>query len=61
LILFLSFCIAELGEEESLPSSIVLIVVGLGGLLTSDQEEWECSGTKSAKKVVKKAVHKRKK
>ncbi|NCO12498.1 MAG: hypothetical protein COZ34_00570 [Candidatus Pacebacteria bacterium CG_4_10_14_3_um_filter_34_15] len=40
---------------------IVLIVVGLGGLLTSDQEEWECSGTKSAKKVVKKAVHKRKK
>ncbi|MBU0974866.1 hypothetical protein KKD03_04155 [Patescibacteria group bacterium] len=40
---------------------IILIVVGLGGLLTSDKEEWESSGKKTAKKVVKKAVRKRKK
>ena len=39
---------------------IILIVVGLGGLLTSDRDEWivDTSAKKSAKKVTRKASKK---
>ncbi len=40
---------------------IILIVVGLGGLLTSDRDEWDTSDPKSAKKSTKKKTRKRKK
>ncbi len=47
---------------------IILIVVGLGGLLTSDKEEWEVADSdkkistkKNDKKITKKTVSKRKK
>ncbi len=40
---------------------VVLIVVGLGGLLISDKEEWEGqTAPKSAKKVVKKTARSKK-
>lgn len=38
---------------------IILIVVGLGGLLISDKEEWDSSAT-SKRKTTKKAVTKKK-
>jgi len=37
---------------------IILIVVGLGGLLTSDSEEWDASDSKPAKKSSKKKATK---
>ena len=49
---------------------IILIVVGLGGLLTSDNEEWDTADSKptkkktvkkTVKKVAKKSTRKRKK
>jgi hypothetical protein len=40
---------------------IILIVVGLGGLLTSDRDEWMDQATKkAAKKTMKKTTKKRK-
>lgn len=50
-----------------LPSSfwnlwpLILIVVGLGGLLTSDQEEWVSRRTATPRKTVAKAAAKPKK
>ncbi len=36
---------------------IILVVVGLGGLITADKDEWMCCKTKTtAKKPVKKAA-----
>ena len=40
---------------------IILIVVGLGGLLTSDSDEWDVAKKKSKKKVIKKTTVKKKK
>jgi hypothetical protein len=37
---------------------LILIVVGLGGLLTSDQEEWTSAVKPSRKRVVKKSTKK---
>ncbi len=42
---------------------VILIVVGLGGLLVSDKEEWDGSSKpvkESAKKVVKKSARRKK-
>jgi hypothetical protein len=38
---------------------IILIVVGLGGLLTSDSEEWDTPDSKPTKKSSKKKVTKK--
>lgn len=37
---------------------IILVVVGLGGLITSDQDEWMCCNKKAAKKASKKKAKK---
>lgn len=38
---------------------IILIVVGLGGLLTSDSEEWDVSGKSMKKSAIKKMAPKK--
>lgn len=40
---------------------IILIVVGLGGLLTSDNDEWDVENTKPTKKSPKRKTTRRKK